>query len=215
MIHYKEFSKRGDEVLVEYVDFYHKKFPYIFRDFYPSLRNGVVLHAVRNLNDNKRLRSSILLNDNGCHVHDSTEVYYFSVSLYFLSVIPQVITKILGDEATKLFYKAAAWPMLSAGLAGIVSPERWLFESGPDSELYPTSYEYPYYNSLLEIVLPFHIKEVSDFLSGNQKSADICAYSSLCEMSKNDIDKIVDELKMATKKSEDNFMNGKIPMHFK
>lgn len=213
MIKYREFSSRRDEVLIEYQEFYFNRFPQLFLHFYPSLRNGMVLHAVRNFNEYRSLHKSLFLPPTpGYYTENSTEEYYFSVSVFFISLIPQVIEKVSGKEATKLFHKASAWPVLSAGLAGIVSPERWLYESG--DEVYPSSFESPYYCSLLDIVLPFHVKEILDFLKGTQNSADVNAYSNLCECTKNDIEKIAEELIAATKESENNFLTGNIPMHF-
>ena len=196
-ISYKLFSSYKEETLVEYKNFYFNRFPQALQWYYPSWEKkyNTILHADRQFNEYRSLNPSILL---ACGSHcnkdfySSEEEYYFSASVYFLCLIPHAIAKIAGDSTRDLFYKASGWPMLSAGLGGLVSPEQWLKES----KLEPSEYEVQFYNELLDIILPFHCSEITDFLSGGQSSADKKSYEALCASTADLIEQIIHEIEL-------------------
>ena len=142
---------------------------------------------------------------------DSNEQYFFSVSVFYTVLIPQVITKVLDRNGGKLFLKASAWPGISAGLGGCVSAEQWLYES---EDLFPCIGEASYYNALLDIVFNFFKDDVRDFLEGNAYNANAAAYQQLTNLSRNKIQEILDEFTAAVQQSKENFKNGEHPIYY-
>ena len=205
-VSYKQFGQNKELTLTEYKDFYFKKFPNALMWYYPSLRGDIILHAARKFNADRRFEDFGRSRD-----YSSTEQYYISASTYFFCLIPYVIEKIVGCDARDLFYKASSWPKMSAGLAGYVSPEQWLFES----ELLPLKgREASCYNDLLDIILPFHCSEIEDFFKGGQLSANKEAYDSLCLLVTDKIDVIIEEIKHNVQLSKERFLQGKYNVNF-
>ena len=149
--------------------------------------------ATRDSRQNIKLGTSLNLS--------SEQQYFFSASIFFMSLIPQVIHKIIGDAARLAFHKSSGWPILSCGLGGIMSPEQWLHES----EIIPQHKEVEYYNDLLDIILPFHCNELQSFLSGAELSVDSKAYASLCKRADGKIDEIIREIEKVTEQAKQNF----------
>ena len=172
-IDYKLFPTDRERTLTEYITFYQTRFPALFKWFYPSMReDGFVPFADRFKNDDRCFNGgtddwspnflSLTVNPDGTFGHidhrrpkdelgvysmDPTALYFFSASVFFTALVPQVIWKVAGEDAWQAFCKAAAWPRMSAGLAGYVSAEQWIYES--DEELlFPVPEEAPYYNAL-------------------------------------------------------------------
>ena len=204
---YKQFSLFKEETLLEYQRFYFNRFPQALQWYYPSwdTKHNIILHAHRHFNEDRFLNTPSLLlcgGDSKNKSYSSEEQYYFSASVYYLCLIPHVIAKIAGEPVRDLFYKASGWPMLSAGLGGLVSPKQWLEES----QIAPSKHEAAFYNELLDITLPFHSSEIANFLSGDQTSVDSESYIELCESTNGLINHIISELKSQVESSKQFFI---------
>lgn len=214
-VSYKEFNTKKEEVLKEYKTYYYNKFIENFHEYYNDWSNDkkMILFAVRH----KHLKSKVILfrgfaPDNNTLYLESTEQYYFAASVFYMCLIPQVMQRVLGDMAKRNMHAASGWPNMSAGLGGNVSAEQWLKES----DLNPEVGEADYFNSLLEIILPFHCSEIADFLNITSESIDIEAHKSLCIAAKGKVDCVLNEIVVATRNSEKIFQkgNGEYPVYY-
>ena len=246
-INYKNFATNKEQTLTDYISFYQTRFPALFKWYYPSLNsNGFVLFATRDKNKDRRFNGGVnswnpslltllgtsedfqsgkmssprsLKDELGDNYISSSELYFFSASVFFHVLIPQVIWKVAGEEAWELFCKAAAWPRMSAGLGGFVSAEQWLYETDLDPnecshEIFPIKEEAPYYNALLDIILGFHTEELTEFLKGNSPNADPDSFSKLHEIVKDKIEPIANELAVAVEAAKEHFLNGEHPVYY-
>lgn len=217
MINYKKFTTNPSATLQEYRDFYLHGFTKLLQWYYPYRNRNMILGAKREGNERRYLSSGPDTSPEEARVaftfrHVScTEQYYFAASVFFLVLIPQVICRVAGREAAGLFYKASGWFQISAGMGGQVSAEQWLLESG---DLFPKEEECPYFNALLDVVLPFHQQELSDFLAGEQPSRDAGAYRSLCAGVFGKVDALLAELAAATRAAQGHFKTGKHPTYY-
>lgn len=116
--------------------------------------------------------------------------YFFSASMYYLSVIPQIISKALQPEIARNFIISSGWPAISLGMGGYMSAEQILYES----ELLPYPNEVDRYISLISIIHNFHREELSDYMLGSSPNLNNNAYSSFCSGVKNDTQRILLEL---------------------
>lgn len=116
--------------------------------------------------------------------------YFFSVSMYYVSTIPQVICKIVSQKAARAFLNSSGWPAISLGLGGFMSSEQILYES----DLLPFPNEVNRYISLLKIIHPFHKKELIDYMSGKVRNLSPNEYAIFCEEVYGLKKQIVDEL---------------------
>lgn len=214
IITYKEFSKDPSKTIEYYKEFYFGAFTNLLLEYYPDRNNPYEGHpycfiksATRNSTQNIKLGTSLI----GTSLNLSSEQqYFFSASMFFMSLIPQVIYKILGDAARMEFHKSSGWPILSCGLGGIMSPEQWLYES----EILPQDKEVKYYNDLLDIILPFHCNELQSFLSGTELSVDSKAYASLCKRADEKVDEIVREIEKVAEQAKQNFAIRQWPLYY-
>ena len=205
---YKDFDRIPDLTLKAYKDFYFKEFPKLLRWFYPSMSSDgrVILFAKREDNEDRRFYS--LIESPG--ELDSIGKYFFSVSVFFTCLIPQVLAKCINHKAMELFFRASGWPFMSAGLGGQISAELWLKES----ELKPEGKEVDWYNTLLDIVTDFFINEVASFLEGMEDSVETSAYEELVEMASGKIGEIKECLLAAVRNAKENFKTDNIPTYF-
>lgn len=209
MISYKEFSKNPSITQQCYKEFYFELFPHLLLEYYPDRNNpdkntpySFIKSAARNSRQNIKLGTSLNLS--------SEQQYFFSVSVFFGSLIPQVIYKISGDVAMMSFHRSSGWPIFSCGLGGIMSPEQWLYES----EIIPENKEVEYYNTLLDILLPFHCNELRLFLSGTELSVDSKAYASLCKRVDGKVEEIIREIEKVTEQAKLNFTLGRWSLYY-
>lgn len=82
-VNYKQFKLSPENTLSDYTRFYLNKFPEILDWYYPNKRNNIILFADRRLNDYRSLNCML----------DSSGQYYFSVSVFFINLIPKVLEK--------------------------------------------------------------------------------------------------------------------------
>ena len=108
------------------------------------------------------------------------------------------------------FHRSSGWPIFSCGLGGIMSPEQWLYES----EIIPVNKEVEYYNTLLDIILPFHCNELRFFLNGKELSIDNKSYALLCDSVNGKVDEIKRELVRVTEQAKQNFVLGSWPLYY-
>lgn len=205
---YKDFDRIPDLTLKAYKDFYFKEFPKLLRWFYPSMSSDgrVILFAKREDNEDRRFYRLI----EGPGELDSTGEYFFSVSVFFTCLIPQVLAKCISYKAMDMFFKASGWPLMSAGLGGQVSAELWLKES----KLMPEVKEVDWYNALLDIVTDFFVNEVTSFLEGEEDSVETSAYEELVGMACGKIDEVKECLRTAVSDAKENFKADRIPTYF-
>ena len=189
---YKKFAEQPDTALSEYKNFWFSKFFKALKWYFPNVSRdfAMILGASRSKNNYVRLyhghgRSGILDSDSGRTTNtdlifsDTCDEYYFSASVFYYVLLPQVVAKVFGTEAAAYFHKASGWMRISEGMGGNVSAEHWLERSG---ELYPREKEVQYYIALIDTIHGFHKKEMLEFLSGNAAAVDMDAYRKLCNI---------------------------------
>lgn len=215
-ITYKEFSKDPSKTIECYKEFYFGSFINLLLEYYPYRTNPDEKNPYCFIKAATRGgQQCITLSRGLCPSYRSLNVpseqqYFFSASMFFMSLIPQVIYKIAGDTARLAFHRSSGWPILSCGLGGIMSPEQWLYES----EIIPQHKEVEYYNTLLDIILPFHCNELRLFLRGIELSIDNKAYTSLCKSIDGKVDEIIEEIKRVTEQAKENFVLNKWPLYY-
>ena len=206
----KDFATKPKETLDSFKSFYFNDFWEMLLWYYPDRiehnQELVILSAAgsipqQELIQNLRLRFRRL---------DAQKQFFFSVSVFFTCLIPQVLKKAIGAEAMEAFYKASGWPRMSAGLGGQISAELWLKES----ELYPSQEEASWYNSLLDIVENFFIQEVTEFLGGDKESVNSAAYKTLAGLASGKIDLVEQTMRTAILAAKDNFAAGNAPTYY-
>lgn len=239
---YKDFGENPELTLTMFKDFYFECFPSILYWFYPNrddesnmilsanmwrsirdqygeiiLPRKIVYHPLISLchnQDDFSSRQNNLFYSNEYEeylVLSSLEQYFFSASVFFTKLIPQVLTRALGISARRLFLKTSGWPEMSAGLGYLVSAEQWLKES---DGLLPCPGEAQYYNSLLDVLLPFFSNEVEAFLSGREPSISSQAYGELTKIAVGRTDIVLEELSKAVDSAKEHFRTGQIPVYY-
>jgi hypothetical protein len=217
MIDYKDFATHPSETLNCYKEFWFKHFSNLLTWYFPNRTDLMILFASREHNKNRYIRNIhsglITYNtaDKPCGINGSTDEYFFSNSVFFYVLLPQVIAKTWGGEAARLFHKASGWIRTSAGLGGNVSAEQWLYES---EELYPSIREVKYYNALIDIVSNFHKQEIIDFMKGDMISIDTESYKSLCEIASGSTSLFEETYDKAIEDAKNNFANQVHPPYY-
>lgn len=198
---YKDFIKHPVETLENYKDFYFNSFPSLFKWYYNDWSSDckLILSATahKNMSDNPLLQ-------------DSANQYFFAASVFFTCLIPQVITRTAGNEARKYFLRATGWPLMSAGLGGIVSAEQWLKESG----LAPTKEEADYFKTLLLIIFPWQSDEMKQFVSGSESSLNPDAYMKFCNAMEGKWDAFEREFLVTVRAAGYRFIDGEFPVGY-
>ena len=214
MIDYKDFALHPSETLHYYKEFWFNHFSNLLTWYFPNRTDLMILDATRGHNKNRHIHSELLAyntKDKPCSIKGSTNEYFFSISVFFHVLLPQVIAKTWGSEAARLFHKASGWIRTSAGLGGNVSAEQWLYES---EELYPKIGEVKYYNALIDIVSNFHKQEIIDFMKGDTISIDTKSYKSLCEITSGSTYLFEETFDKAIEEAKNNFANQVHPTYY-
>lgn len=200
-VDYKDFINHPTETLENYRDFFMNSFPELLRWYYPLWSNDsrMILDAQNHKNPE----------DNPC-LSDPANRYFFAASVFFINLIPQVITRIAGVEVRNNFLKASGWPMMSAGLGGFISPELWLKESG----LVPDKKEADYLKTLLLIVFPWQDNEMKEFVSGSQPSLNRTAYNEFCKGIQDKWNGFEDEFLYRMRQAGYNFLDGNYEVYY-
>lgn len=176
--------------LTQYVEYWNRDFKDVLQWYYQDWghKDGPIRNIILSAKHNSfyEIRPRILFGQS----HINADEYFFSASMYYLSVIPQIICKICSPRAARNFLNSSGWPAISLGLGGFMSAEQILYES----ELLPYPNEVVRYISLLNIVHDFHKKELENYLSGNEDSLSLSEYSLLLEEVKESRELIIDEL---------------------
>ncbi len=215
----KDFASKPKETLEAFKSFYFNDFWEMLLWYYPDKINFnqqlVILSAAGTIPQQEQIQ---ILRSQFRRLH-AYKQFFFSVSVFFTCLIPQVLKKAIEPEAMEAFYKASGWPRMSAGLGGQISAELWLKES----ELYPsqdeeswcyTRKEASWYNSLLDIVDDFFIQEVTEFLNGGKESVNPAAYKTLVDFASGKIELVEQTLRTAILAAKRNFAIGKAPTYF-
>ena len=221
---YKKFAEQPDTALSEYKNFWFSKFIKALKWYFPYVSHDstMILGATRRHNNYVHLyhghgRSGILDSDSGRTTNtdlifsDTCDEYYFSASVFYYVLLPQVVAKVFGTEAAAYFHKASGWMRISEGMGGNVSAEHWLERSG---ELYPREKEVQYYIALIDTIHGFHKKEMLEFLSGNAAALDMDAYKKLCNISSSSLADFEKELDFAVESARQHFKEGDSPIYY-
>lgn len=214
MIDYKDFALHPSETLHNYKEFWFNHFSNLLAWYFPNRTDLMILYASREHNKKRDIHSGLIAyntTDKHCGINGSTDEYFFSNSVFFYVLLPQVIAKTWGSDAARLFHKASGWIRTSAGLAGNVSAEQWLYESG---ELYPSIKKVKYYNALIDIVSNFHKQEIIDFMKGDMISIDTESYKSLCEIASGSTSLFEETFDKAIEDAKNNFANQVHPTYY-
>lgn len=102
--------------------------------------------------------------------------YMFSISVFYLSLCPQIIGRLYGWKQMENFLRASGWPMMSCGLGGVMHPIQVVFES----DLYP-QYPFESFYEVLEIVSDYLNKDFLQFFDHNSPNLCRQAYDNLCK----------------------------------
>jgi hypothetical protein len=221
---YKKFEEQQDTALAEYKSFWFSKFNKAMRWYFPYVSHDstMILGATRRHNNYVHLyhghgRSGILDSDGGRTTNtdlifsDTCDEYYFSASVFYYVLLPQVVAKVFGTEAAAYFHKASGWMRISEGMGGNVSAEHWLERSG---ELYPREKEVQYYIALIDTIHGFHKKEMLEFLSGNAAALDMDAYKNLCNITSTSLTDFEKELDSAVESAKQHFKEEESPVYY-
>ena len=214
MITYKDFALHPSETLHNYKEFWFNHFSNLLAWYFPNRTDLMILYASREDNKNRYIHSGLIAyntTDKPCGINGSTDEYFFSNSVFFYVLLPQVIAKTWGSDAARLFHKASGWIRTSAGLGGNVSAEQWLYES---EELYPSIGEVKYYNVLIDVVSNFHKQEIVDFMKGDMISNDAESYKSLCEITSGSLPLFEETFDKAIEDAKNNFANQVHPTYY-
>ena len=201
---YKKFGEQQDTALAEYKSFWFSKFNKALRWYFPYVSHDstMILGATRCHNNYVRLYYEL---------SDSCDQYYFSASVFYYVLLPQVVAKVFGKEAAACFHKAFGWMRISEGMGGNVSAEHWLERSG---ELYPREKEVQYYIALIDAIHGFHKGEMLEFLSGNAAAVDTNAYRKLCNITSTSLADFEKELDSAVEAAKLHFKDGECPVYY-
>mgnify|MGYP003556720877 FL=1 len=221
---YKKFEEQQDTALAEYKSFWFSKFIKALKWYFPYVRHDstMILGASRRNNNYVRLyegrRMSRILcfnrvktTDTEVILSDSCDEYYFSASVFYYVLLPQVVAKVFGTEAAAYFHKASGWMRISEGMGGNVSAEHWLERSG---ELFPVEKEVQYYIALIDAIHDFHKREMLEFLSGNAAAVDMDAYRKLCNRTSTSLADFEKELDSAVESARQHFKEGDSPVYY-
>ena len=221
---YKKFAEQPDSAVAEYKVFWFNKFNKALKWYFPYVNSAstMILGASRRNNDYVRLyegrgMSGILSFDKvktanaEVILSDSCDEYYFSASVFYYVLLPQVIAKVFGTQAAACFHKASGWMKISEGMGGTVSAEHWLYKS---DELYPMEKEVQYYIALIDAIHGFHKREMLKFLSGNDAAIDMDAYVKLCNLTSKSLTDFEKELDSAVEAAKQHFKEGECPIYY-
>ena len=166
--------------IAEFINYWNTQFPVALQSYYTDWLTSI---------DDKTgcIRNVIL---SAKHKIIKTDEYFFSASMYYMTVIPQIICKIASPKAARAFLNSSGWPAISLGLGGFMSAEQVLYES----ELLPYRNEVNKYISLLKITLDFQKQELVEYMSGNADTLDKEAHITFCEETKGLQEEILNEL---------------------
>lgn len=221
---YKKFAEQPDTALSEYKNFWFSKFIKALKWYFPNVSRDftMILGATRCHNNYVRLyhghgRSGILHFDSGRTTNtdlifsDTCDEYYFSASVFYYVLLPQVVAKVFGTEAAAYFHKASGWMRISEGMGGNVSAEHWLERS---EELFPVEKEVQYYIALIDAIHDFHKGEMLEFLSGNAAAVDTDAYRKLCNITSTSLADFEKELDSAVEAAKLHFKEEESPVYY-
>ena len=221
---YKKFAEQPDTALSEYKNFWFSKFIKALKWYFPNVSRDftMILGASRSKNNYVRLyegrgMSGILCFDRvrttntEVILSDSCDEYYFSASVFYYVLLPQVVAKVFGTEAAAYFHKASGWMRISEGMGGNVSAEHWLERSG---ELFPMEKEVQYYIALIDAIHDFHKGEMLEFLRGNAAAVDMDAYRKLCNITSTLLADFEKELDSAVEAAKLHFKDGECPVYY-
>ena len=201
---YKKFAEQPDTALSEYKNFWFSKFIKALKWYFPNVSRDftMILGASRSKNNYVRLYYEL---------SDSCDQYYFSASVFYYVLLPQVVAKVFGTEAAAYFHKASGWMRISEGMGGNVGAEHWLERSG---ELFPAEKEVQYYIALIDAIHGFHKGEMLEFLSGNSAAVDTDAYRKLCNITSTSLADFETELDSAVESARQHFKEGDSPVYY-
>lgn len=221
---YKKFAEQSDIALAEYKTFWFSKFNKALKWYFPFVNSSstMILGASRRNNNYVRLYEGrgmprilsfnrVKTTDTEVILSDSCDEYYFSASVFYYVLLPQVVAKVFGTEAAAYFHKASGWMRISEGMGGNVSAEHWLERSG---ELFPVEKEVQYYIALIDAIHDFHKSEMLEFLSGNATAVDMDAYRKLCNITSTSLADFEKELDSAVEAAKLHFKDGECPVYY-
>ena len=104
-------------------------------------------------------------------------IYYFSLAIYFQSLLPQVVGKVLGVEVMNDLYRCTGWPRICCGMYSSMNPIQLLRES----VLCPSEEQLDDYLFVFAKVKKTIVNDFLDFLEGEQSNLNQDAYERVVE----------------------------------
>lgn len=128
--------------------------------------------------------------------------FIFSGLYYFMLVIPQTIHRLFGKDTEDNFYRCTGWPLSS------LPPKQILSEVS----LFPVEIEYENYCAMLDVVAPFMIEEIRNFISGeNSNNLNATAYNELLTTMKDQNEKFINSIITEAVKFYRQFAGNNLP----
>lgn len=168
-----------NKILDEFQEYYLHQFNedllsyYNFKPYSSDENIALSLHCDRHFNKNKYLK------DTSCK-----RFCYFSLSVYFISLFPQVLGYLFGEDTMKDSMKCTGFPWLNCGLGGLLHPINILCESrlAPDDRKV-TIEDYLF---IFNKVRNFALDDFLEFFDGKHQNLNDEAYQHIVEILNHD-----------------------------
>jgi hypothetical protein len=127
---------------------------------------------------------------------DETKLnFIFAGIFYFMVLVPRRLRSLFGDDTATDFYLATGWPWTSCGLGGFLTPKQTLSEA----HLYPIEVEKANYITMMNVVGPFMLHEIKDFISeSGSRNLNQAAFDRLYRTTSDKVDLLLADLQEQT-----------------
>lgn len=183
-----------------FADFYYKEFP---QKMMAVLQNSSSKYTCSQAGyffiDVSAFRGMDLLNLQK-NIEGNKNPFYYPVTVYFTSLIPQIIREMTDYELMLDFHRCSTWPLISCGLGGVMDPIHTLYEAG----LMPS--KGCDVDLLIETIREAEAvigKDMVEFIQGGQRNASQSAYNHL----KDKLSQRTDEFKHLLQSAVDYFVD--------
>lgn len=164
-----------NNVLNDFKEYYLRNFQsdllsyYTFKPLSAEKNIAFSLHCYREYNkDNKLPRIS------------PKHLCFFSLSVYFVSLYPQILGSLFGENIMEDCMECSGFPWLNCGMGGLLHPIRILFESDllpDDSYIALETYLF-----VFNQVRNFTLEDFLDFYDGKHENLNEEAYQRVCDV---------------------------------
>lgn len=186
---YIHFFHGGEDVGMDYEDYWLHQFQKDLRKYYrvePGTGGVLAMPFVMVCSSTENCRK--------LYFKSLQHYLYFSISVFFMSLFPQVLGEVCDAEIMDKFHLCSGWPKLLCGMGGLMSPITVIEDSG----LAPDRYRIEEYVYTVKKIQEYQLEEFITFLKGNQPNLDHEKYAQLCEALKHKIQDVRMECEIQT-----------------